>query len=116
MCCEHGHPYECVCPGPKRCEVKLGDFDAIAPIETQSSHILGTKNYRSPEVEQHIPSNPKNLVITLTVLLYRTPNGSPIFVLIDQQKCIDPHRHWLMYTSPVHSLYQSIITSTYLLY
>ena len=39
-----------MCPGPRKCEVKLGDFDATVQIETQSRHILGTKNYRSPEV------------------------------------------------------------------
>ena len=50
MCCEHGIPYECTCPSPMKCEVKLGDFDAMAVIQTQSSHVLGTKNYRPPEV------------------------------------------------------------------
>ena len=50
MSCEHGLPYECTCPGTSKCDVKLGDFDAMAVIQSQSSHVLGTKNYRSPEV------------------------------------------------------------------
>lgn len=57
MCCEHGLPYECVCPGPRRCQIKLGDFDAMVVIQSQSSHIMGTKNYRPPEVTKHASYN-----------------------------------------------------------
>ena len=59
MKCEHGIPYECMCPDQQKCYLMIGDFDAMTSAtpanvpHTTTNHVLGTKHYRPPEVTVH---------------------------------------------------------------